>query len=224
MIQIDIDATGNLDVGTRLLQLRQGLQSEKVHLDESCRLDDVTVVLRTVGLLVLEVRIVGSRYRNPVANRVTADDKATSMDTRTSDRALQHLGIFDGIAKGRVFAGLSIAQFRNGLDGIRQIHLRSLAVNIGQTVGNGLAQGVDHIQRNLLHTCHILDTILRSHCGIGNDMGTVLVTILVLHPFQDTATSVVIEVRINIRQRDTVRIQETLKQQVVLQRVNLGNA
>ena len=45
--------------------------------------------------------------------------------------------------------------------------------------------------------------------------------VLVHHPFQHLAAAVVVEVGINIRQRDTVRIQETLEQQVILQRVNL---
>ena len=55
-------------------------------------------------------------------------------------------------------------------------------------------------------------------------MGTILVSILIHHPSQHLASTIVIEVGINIRQVDTVRIQETLKQQVIFQRVNLGNA
>ena len=52
-------------------------------------------------------------------------------------------------------------------------------------------------------------------------MGTILMAVFVFHPLQHTATAVVIEVGIDIGQRDTVRVQETLKQQVVLQRVDL---
>ena len=52
-------------------------------------------------------------------------------------------------------------------------------------------------------------------------MRTVLVSVFIHHPFQHLATAVVVEVGINIGQRDTVRIQETLEQQVVFQRVNL---
>ena len=46
-------------------------------------------------------------------------------------------------------------------------------------------------------------------------------SVLILHPFQHLATSIIIKVGIDIRQRDTVRVQETLKQQVVLQGVYL---
>ena len=55
-------------------------------------------------------------------------------------------------------------------------------------------------------------------------MGTVLMAVFVFHPFQHTTATVVVEVGIDIRQRDTVWIEETLKQQVVLQRIDLGDA
>ena len=55
-------------------------------------------------------------------------------------------------------------------------------------------------------------------------MGTVLVTVLIHYPAQYLASAVVIEVGIDIRQVHTVRVQETLKQQVVLQRVDLGDS
>ena len=54
-------------------------------------------------------------------------------------------------------------------------------------------------------------------------MGHFLLTIFLCYPIQHTSTSVIVEVHIDIRQRDTVRIQETLKQQVVFNRVNLRN-
>ena len=48
-------------------------------------------------------------------------------------------------------------------------------------------------------------------------------TILVHNPFQHLTTTIIIKVGINIRQRDTVGVKETLKQQVVFQRVDLGD-
>ena len=49
-------------------------------------------------------------------------------------------------------------------------------------------------------------------------------TIFLRYPAKNFATSVIIKVGINIRQRDTVRIQETLEQQIVFNRVDLGNS
>ena len=50
------------------------------------------------------------------------------------------------------------------------------------------------------------------------------VTIFLLHPFQHPAAPVIVEVGINIGQRNAVGIQETLKQQVIFQRVYLSDA
>ena len=55
-------------------------------------------------------------------------------------------------------------------------------------------------------------------------MSTVLVPVLIFYPLQHLTSTIVIEVGIDIRQRDTVRIQETFKQQVVLQRVDLRDS
>ena len=49
-------------------------------------------------------------------------------------------------------------------------------------------------------------------------------TVLVHNPLQHLAAAIVVEVGIDIGQRDTVGVQETLEQQVVLQGVNLGDA
>ena len=143
------------------------------------------------------------------------------MNTRTSHRTLEHLGIFDSICQLRITGSLSLLKFAHGLDGVGKVHLRCLAINLRQTIRNGLTQGIRFSQRQLLDTGHILDRVLCGHRGIGNDMGTVLVTVLIFHPFQHLAAPVVVEVGIDIRERDTVGVEETLKQQVVLQRVDL---
>ena len=55
-------------------------------------------------------------------------------------------------------------------------------------------------------------------------MGHFLLTVFFRYPIQYSATSVIVKIHINIRQRDTVRIQETFKQQVIFNRVNLSNS
>ena len=185
----------------------------------------MSVVLGAVGLGVLEVGVVGSRHGHPVADGVAADDEATGMDAGATHRTLQHLGILDGVGQSRIGRGLGLAQLGSTFDGVGQIHLQVVARGgVFQPVGNGLAQCIDRVQRHLLYACHILDAVLGSHRGIGDDVGTVLVAVFVFHPFQHPSASVVVEVGIDIRQRNTVGIEETLEQQVILQRVNLGDA
>ena len=55
-------------------------------------------------------------------------------------------------------------------------------------------------------------------------MGAVVLAILVHHPSQDPSAAVVVEVGIDIRQVDAVGVEESLKQEVVFQRVYLGDA
>ena len=223
MIQIDLNTSCLLDNSTSLFHLRQRLQSQEVHLNQSCRFYHVSVILRTVGFLILEIGIIGRADRHPVTNRVATDNESTGMNTRSANGSLQHLGIFDGIAQRLIVAALCLTQFRNSLDGIYQIHLRRFSIHIGQTVGDCLTQGIRHRNGHFLNACHVLDGVLGCHRGIGDDMGTVLMTIFILHPLQHLTASVVVEIGIDIRQRDTVRIQETLEKQIVFQRVNLGN-
>ena len=55
-------------------------------------------------------------------------------------------------------------------------------------------------------------------------MSHLVVAVFILHPFQHLAASVVVEVGIDIRKRNTVGVEETFEQQVVLDRVDLGDA
>ena len=142
------------------------------------------------------------------------------MNTRTADGALEHLGVFDGVALTRVGGDLGLAQLRHALDGILQVHLLA----VGQPVGDSLLQRVRAVDGQLLHARHVGNGVFRGHAGVGDDMGAVLGAILIHDPPQHLAAAVVVEVGIDIRQVDTVGVEETLKQQVVFQRVNLRDA
>ena len=219
-IEIYDIARGLLDNLARLLHLGEGLQTQEVHLDESGGLDHVTVVLGYCRLQSREIRVIGGRYRHPVADRVAADDESAGMDTRAADGTLEHTGILDGIALAGVAGVFCLLQLRGIFDGVGKVHLRS----VGQTVGNRLAECIRLVQRQLLYARHILDGVLGGHRTVCNNVGTVLVTVLIHYPAQHLASAVVIEVGIDIRQVHTVWVQETLKQQVVLQRVDLGDS
>ena len=110
-------------------------------------------------------------------------------------------------------------QLRSGLDGIGKVHLHS----VGQAIGNGLTEGVGHVEGKSLHTGHILDGVLCGHRTVGDDMSAILMSVLVHHPLQHTSAPIVIKVGIDIREVYTVWVEETFKQQVIFQRVYLGN-
>ena len=54
-------------------------------------------------------------------------------------------------------------------------------------------------------------------------MSHLLSTVLFGHPLQNLATSIVVEVGINIGQGDTVGVEETLEQKIIFDGVYLGD-
>ena len=59
LVEVDVYVLCQLHIFYRFLQLRQGLQPQEVHLDQSCFLNHMAIILRTVGLFVLKVRVIG---------------------------------------------------------------------------------------------------------------------------------------------------------------------
>ena len=220
IVEVDHVARRLPDDLAGLFQLGESLQSEEVHFDETGRLNHMAVVLCHRHFLFREVGVGSRRHRHPVVDGVAADDEAAGMDARPAHRSFQHLGILDGVPLPRVFADLRLLQSGGTLDGIRQVHLHA----VGQTVRNRLAETVRHVQRQFFHTGNVPDGVLRRHGGISDDVCAVLVAVLVHDPLQHLTASVVIKVGVDIREVDTVGIEETFEQQVVFQRVNLRNS
>ena len=89
-------------------------------------------------------------------------------------------------------------------------------------VGDEALQLIDAWQRNLLHASYIGEGGFGSHLSVGNDMRDVRLAVLTADIIQHFASSAVFEIGIYIRQGNTVGIEETLEQQVVLERVEVG--
>src|SRR3712207_9215224 len=64
---------------------------------------------------------VGSRgNRYPIADGILTNNESASVNTRASDRSLQHFSVFNGIAFLGINGGFSFPQFRRTLDSILQ--------------------------------------------------------------------------------------------------------
>ena len=203
-----------------LFQYGKCLQSQEVHLDKPRFFDNMPVILRTKQLMSRVGLILGSRNGHPIANRITTDDCSTGMNARSAHRAFQHLGIHHGVAQPLICRCLRLAQLWNSLNSIGHAHLQA----IGQFVGNKLAQVVHNLQRHLFHTSNVLNRVFRGHRSVGNDVRHLVVSVLIFYPFQHAPASVIVEVGINIGQRDTVGVKETFEKQVVLDGVYLRYA
>ena len=160
------------------------------------------VILRHGRLGVRKIRIVSRGYRHVVGYRVPADNKSARMYTSTSYCTLKHSGIFNRIALALIIGCLRSLQFRSTFNGVLQIHFQA----VRQTVRDCLAQCVAPVERQLLHPGNVLDRVFCRHRGICDNVGAILLSVLLHYPLQHLATAVVIEVCVYIRQRDTVRV------------------
>ena len=68
---------------------------------------------------------------------------------------------------------------------------------------------------------HVLDGALRRHCTEGDDPGDVVGRIFLLHVF--VRRREILEIHVDIRHADSVRVQETLEEELVLYRVQIGD-
>ena len=185
-----------LDDAAGFLELREGLESEEVHLDESCALDDVSVVLRDGCLAVGEVRVVGSGDGDVVADGVAADDESAGVDACVADGSFELEGVLDGVGFLLVPRVLCFFQLGCGADVVLQC--RFLAV--GQAVWHGFAPGVDGGERYFLDSSYVLEAALGCHGSVGDDVCAVFGAVLVHDPLQHLASAVVVEVGVDIGQ------------------------
>ena len=78
--------------------------------------------------------------------------------------------------------------------------------------------------RQVEHAPNIADGALRRHRAEGDDLRNVVVAVALLDVVDDLAALDVVEVDVDIRHRHALRIQEALKEQIVLQRVEVRDA
>ena len=145
------------------------------------------------------------------------------MHTRTTNITFEFFGILYSVAQLRVRRVLSFLKHRNLCYCVGKIHLWHLAIHFVKAIRDGFTQSIRLRQREFFHAGHILNGVLGGHGAIGDDVGAVFLPVFVFHPFEHTRSTVVVEVGIDIGQRNTVGIEETLKQQVVLHWVDFGN-
>ena len=218
LVDVEVKSSVLAYVFHGFLEDGQCLQPQEVHLDKSRVFDDRTFVLGDEHLLT-SLLVVGGAHGHPVGNVVAADNGTAGMYTRTAYVAFEHLGILQRIANQRVGRGFGGLQLGHVFYGVGQVELF-----VGYLVGYELGQTVGFGKRQLFHTGHVLDNQFGGHCTVGNDVCHFLLSVFLGYPAQHLSAAIIIEVHIDIGEGDTVRVQETLEQQVVLNGVNLGNA
>ena len=216
-VYVHIDAVHRLDVLHGVLDDRQRAQSQKVHLDQADAFDLLALELHHVQLGIL-----GNGHRRELFEVVLTDDHAAGMHARLADRAFQLLGVFERIADqlvGRLALG---GQLRRLL--VDEIERRLAVFLVGRDlVGHQLRKAVALREGQLLHAGDVLDSHLGGHRAERHDLGHALLTVLLHAVAQHVGAAVLVEVHIDIGEGDAFGIEETLEQQVVFQRVDIGD-
>ena len=89
----------------------------------------------------------------------------------------------------------------------------------GDHFGNDIHLGVRHIQ----HTSHIPDGVAGSHGTEGDDLHHPVLPVLSHHVIDDLLAPFETEIHVNIRHGHPLRVQETFKQQLVPDGIQLGD-
>ena len=90
--------------------------------------------------------------------------------------------------------------------------------------GNELGDLVDVAVAHAEHATHVAHHGLRRHGAVGDDLRHAFAAILLRHVFDDAVAPVHAEVDVEVRHRHAFRVEEALEQQVVLERIEVGDA
>ncbi len=112
-------------------------------------------------------------------------------------------------------AAAHFVQLRFLLERLLQGHFQI----IGNQLGNPVNIAIGHVQR----PPDIPHDRLGPHGAEGDDLTDAVAAVLFDHVLDHLATAVLAEVNVDIRHGDTFRIEETFEQQVVRERVEIGD-
>ena len=228
------------DEGETFLDDGQGLEPEEVHFQHSDLLYIVSVILGCPHLLLGRlVRCKGDR--NIVGEVAPSDDHRAGVYSDLSYASFQLDGIFKDILY-RIrpvlvfvleFGQIFHAVLEIGLEFLFLLDLLLRPVLLpdrffgfrleNRLVRHHLGEPCRFLYRKPADPRHILYRALGGHCAECDNVRYVILAVGLLDVLECTVAALIIEVDVYIRHRDTVRVQETLEQQVVPDRVEIGD-
>ena len=211
------------DKFTRQLQNGQRRQSQKVELDEASGFHVVLVKLadrRTAaGLLIQRAKIRQPPRRNQHAPGVHADIARQPFEL--ARQLQQRVNVF--------LLALALGQNRLGFERIdqlaaaaarwRQLQRHRLTGLVRNQLGNAIAKAVRKIQ----HPAHVANRRPRRHRAESHDLADGIVAVFVLHVVDDAVAVGLAKVDVKVGHRDALGVQKALEQQVVFQRIEVGD-
>ncbi len=202
----DVDAAGELG---RLLDHVEVAQAEEVHLQQAERFDVAHRELRDellVGALLLQ--------RHDVDQRLGADHDRGGVDRVGAREAFERLGEVDDLARDRI-----------GVDHAAQIGagLQAVLERLPRAFRDHLRDLVDDAVGHFEHAAGVADGGARGHRREGDDLRDAIAAVLLGDVIDHALAAGDGEVDVHVRHRLAVGVEEALEQQVVADRVEVGD-
>ncbi len=152
--------------------------------------------------------------RDVLRQRLVADDDAGGVDRVGADEPFERPRQVDDLAGRRVGVVLRL-QFLSRLEaGVERL---------AGPFGDRLGDLVDDAVGNLEHASGVADGGARGHRREGDDLRDAVAAVLLGDVVDDAVASLDGEVDVHVRHRLAARVQEPLEEQVVLDRVDVGD-
>ena len=216
-IRVDIDTVVGLDVGLGLGDNGKGTKTQEVHLEQAHVGDRMAFVLGDLdAALGIELR------GHVLVYRVAADEDGAGVHALAAGEALDGQRRVDDAARILViFVGIGKIGVVELL--LARLLLEHLAQLGGRIARDHLGQALAHVHRVIEHAGGVVDGLFGLDGRVGNDVGDLLGTVELAHVLHDLEATLIVEVHIDIGHLGTLRGQEPLEHQTVLQRVERGD-
>ncbi len=185
---------------------------------EEVELDQPRLLHLVLGELGDQLAVLAAAERHVLPERLLADDHAGGVHAGAARQPFQRPGELDDLLEDRLLL-LDLGEL--GLVLQRLLDGGRMAVDergdvAGQLVH--LREGQAH------HPGHVLDRALRRERSVGDDLRDVLLPVLLGDVVDHLAAAVLAEVDVEVRHRDALGVEEALEEQVVGERVDVGDA
>ena len=196
----------------RPIENREVAQAEKVELHQARGLDIILVKLRDRALLLTRLAI----QRTEIGQFAGRDQHAARVHPNVAGQPFERTGKIDQCAH---FLFPLVARAKRGLFLERAIQ----CPGFGRVVGNQLREPVAQHVRHIQHASGVAYHRLGTQRAEGRDLAHRAATVFRLDVLDDPLAVVLAKVDVEVRHRHPLRIQETLEQQVVADRVEIGD-
>ena len=183
-------------------------QAEKVHFQKPQRLE------RAHGELGGDHVVVGLQ-RHVVDHRLAGDEHAGGVGGGVARHAFEFFRRVDDLAHA-VIALVEAAQLRGEGKGALQRH--------AQFKGHQFGDAVRFLIGHVHHPAHVADDGAGGHGAEGDDLRHVIRAVAAAHVVDHLPAALVVEVHVDIRHGNALGIEEALKEQIVLDGVDGGDA